>query len=81
MGELHLDILVDRLLREYKVQANVGRPQVAYREGIAAKTSMDYIFERQLGAEEKYAQVSIDIEPIAPSEGVKITTLVRSLTL
>jgi elongation factor G len=77
MGELHLDILVDRLLREYKVQANVGRPQVAYREGIAAKTSMDYIFERQLGAEEKYAQVSIDIEPIAPSEGVKITTLVQ----
>jgi elongation factor G len=77
MGELHLDILVDRLLREYKVQANVGRPQVAYREGLAVKTGMDYIFERQLGAEEKYAQVVIDIEPIAPSEGVKIISLVQ----
>lgn len=78
MGELHLDILVDRLLREYKVQANVGRPQVAYREGISAKTGMDYTFERQLGTEEKYAQVVIDIEPIAPSEGVKIIPLVQA---
>ena len=77
MGELHLDILVDRLLREYKVQANVGRPQVAYREGISAKTAVDFVFERQLGAEEKYAQVVIDIEPISPSEGVKIISLVQ----
>jgi elongation factor G len=77
MGELHLDILVDRLLREHKVQANVGRPQVAYRETISAKTSMDYVFERQLGSEEKYAKVLIDIEPISPSEGVKINSLVQ----
>ena len=77
MGELHLDILVDRLLREHKVQANVGRPQVAYRETIAAKTEMDFIFERQLGAEEKYAHIAIDVTPISPSEGIKISSLVQ----
>lgn len=77
MGELHLDILVDRLLREYKVQANVGRPQVAYRESISAKTSADYVFEKQLGSEEKYAQVRIDIDPISPAEGVKIISSVQ----
>lgn len=76
MGELHLDILVDRLLREHKVQANVGRPQVAYRESIVSSTSADYTFERQLGSEEKFAQVRIDIEPISPAEGVKIISLV-----
>lgn len=76
MGELHLDILVDRLLREHKVQANVGRPQVAYRETIASSASAQYIFEKQLGSEEKFAQVNIDIVPIAPSEGVKIISLV-----
>ena len=78
MGELHLDILVDRLLREHKVQANVGRPQVAYRESISSKTSIDYVFERQLGSDEKFAQVNIDIEPISPSEGVRITSLVQA---
>jgi elongation factor G len=77
MGELHLDILVDRLLREYKIQANVGRPQVAYRESIAAKTNVNYTFERQFGAEEKYAQIALEIEPILPSEGVKINSLVQ----
>lgn len=77
MGELHLDILVDRLLREHKVQANVGRPQVAYRESIAAATSAEYIFERQLGSEEKFAQVTIEIQPIAAAEGVKITSSVQ----
>ena len=77
MGELHLDILVDRLLREHKVQANVGRPQVAYRESISARTTMDYVFERQLGSDEKYAKVAVEIEPISPSEGVRITSQVQ----
>lgn len=76
MGELHLDILVDRLMREHKVQASVGRPQVAYRETIASKTSADYIFEKQLGSEEKFAHISIEIEPISPSEGIKIVSQV-----
>ena len=77
MGELHLDILVDRLLREHKVQANVGRPQVAYRETVASRTSVDYTFERQLGTEEKFAQVTIEIDPISPNEGVKILSAVQ----
>lgn len=77
MGELHLDILVDRLLREHKVQANVGRPQVAYRETVASRTSIDYTFERQLGTEEKFAQVTIEIDPISPNEGVKILSGVQ----
>ena len=74
MGELHLDILIDRLLREYKIQANVGRPQVAYRESISSAISADFIFERLLAGEEKFAQVSISIEPISPAEGVKFVT-------
>ena len=76
MGELHLDILIDRLLREYKIQANVGRPQVAYRETISNSVSAGYTFEKLLGSEEKYAHVDIEIEPISPSEGVKIVSLV-----
>ncbi len=76
MGELHLDILVDRLLREHKVQANVGRPQVAYRETLASAVNTNFTFERMLAGEEKYAQLHVQIEPIAASEGVKITSLV-----
>jgi elongation factor G len=77
MGELHLDILVDRLMREHKVQANVGRPQVAYRETIAKSVSENFTFERILGGDERYAQISIQVEPIAPSEGVKIISLIQ----
>ncbi len=72
MGELHLDILVDRLLREHKVQANVGRPQVAYRETISSAVKADFVFERMLGGDEKFAQIVIELDPISPSEGVKI---------
>ncbi len=74
MGELHLDILVDRLFREHKIQANVGRPQVAYRETISNSVSADFVFERMLAGEEKFAQIKISIDPIHPSEGVKFQT-------
>lgn len=77
MGELHLDILVDRLFREHKVQANVGRPQVAYRETIASPVTTDFIFDRMIGGEERFAQLSLKIEPISPSEGIKIVSLVQ----
>jgi len=77
MGELHLDILVDRLLREYKVQANVGKPQVAYRETINGSVEVDYKFERVLAGEEKTAQIKLKIESISPAEGVKIVSLVN----
>lgn len=74
MGELHLDILVDRLLREHKVQANVGRPQVAYRETISSPVKANFVFERLLAGDEKFAQISIQIDPISPADGVKITS-------
>lgn len=77
MGELHLEILVDRLLREHKVQANVGRPQVAYRETLASAVKTDFIFERMFGTDEKFAQILIEIVPIAPSEGIKIIPFVQ----
>lgn len=74
MGELHLDILIDRLFREYKIHANVGRPQVAYRETLSGPVSIDFTFDRMLGGEEKFAQVKISIEPIHASEGIKFQT-------
>ncbi len=76
MGELHLDILIDRLLREHKIQANVGRPQVAYRETISRNVNTDFTFERVLGGDEKYAQIRIELTPAPPSEGIKITSSV-----
>lgn len=66
MGELHLDIIVDRLLREFKVGANVGKPQVAYRETIRQKSAADGKFVRQSGGRGQYGHVQIDIEPMEP---------------
>ena len=78
MGELHLDILIDRLMREHKVQANVGRPQVAYRETITKAVTTDFVFERILGGDEKFAQIKIEVTPIPASEGIKITSSVQA---
>ncbi len=63
MGELHLEIIVDRLLREFRVEANVGKPQVAYRETITAEASADTKFARQSGGHGQYGHVKIRIEP------------------
>ena len=64
MGELHLDILVDRMRREFKVEANVGKPQVAYRETIRRKVEkVDYTHKKQTGGSGQYAKVQIDLEP------------------
>lgn len=71
MGELHLDILVDRLLREHKIQANVGRPQVSYRETASEPTSATYTYERLVGADQFYATVSIEIIPLARGSGIQ----------
>jgi elongation factor G len=64
MGELHLDIIVDRLLREFKVGANVGRPQVAYRETIKQKSAAEGKFVRQSGGRGQYGHVYIELEPL-----------------
>jgi len=70
MGELHLDILVDRMRREFKVEANVGKPQVAYRETIRkAVVKYDYTHKKQTGGSGQYAKVQVTIEPLDTSEG------------
>jgi elongation factor G len=70
MGELHLDVLVDRLIREFNVGANVGKPQVAYRESVrdpAEKVEVRYV--KQTGGKGQYAHVVIDLEPMGPGGG------------
>ncbi len=69
MGELHLDILVDRMKREFKVEANIGAPQVAYRETISHKTEIDYTHKKQTGGTGQFARVKLEIEPTQPGEG------------
>ncbi len=70
MGELHLDILVDRMRREFKVEANVGKPQVAYRETIRrAVEKYDYTHKKQTGGSGQYAKVQVSFEPLDTSEG------------
>ena len=70
MGELHLDILVDRMRREFKVEANVGKPQVAYRETIRrAVEKIDYTHKKQTGGSGQYAKVQMTFEPLDPAEG------------
>jgi elongation factor G len=69
MGELHLEIIVDRLLREFKVEANVGKPQVAYRETIRKKGEAQGKFVRQTGGRGQYGDVYIEVEPNEPGGG------------
>jgi elongation factor G len=71
MGELHLEILVDRLLREHKVQANVGKPQVSYRETITTPVQETHTYERDLGGEKHFAKVALKLEPISQKEGIQ----------
>ena len=70
MGELHLEILVDRMLREFKVDATVGAPQVAYRETITQPTSVDYTHKKQSGGAGQFAKVVLEFEPLEKGEGV-----------
>ncbi len=69
MGELHLDILVDRLKREFKVEANIGAPQVAYRETISREAEIDYTHKKQSGGSGQFARVKMVISPTEPGEG------------
>ncbi|MBQ6263390.1 MAG: elongation factor G [Clostridia bacterium] len=69
MGELHLEIIVDRLLREFKVEANIGKPQVAYKETIRKRVDHETKFRRQTGGSGQYAHVKIILEPNEPGRG------------
>ena len=72
MGELHLEIIVDRMKREFKVEANVGKPQVAYRETIRAKVEQEGKFVRQSGGRGQYGHVWLKIEPLEAGQGLRI---------
>ena len=69
MGELHLEILVDRMRREFNVEADVGAPQVAYRETISKEHNVDYTHKKQSGGSGQYARVKITFEPLEPGSG------------
>lgn len=69
MGELHLEIIIDRMRREFKVEANIGAPQVAYRETISKEYEMDYTHKKQSGGAGQFAKVKIKFEPLEPGSG------------
>jgi elongation factor G len=71
MGELHLEVLVDRLMREHRVEANVGRPQVAYRETITQPSRARDPFKRQTGGRGMYGDVELTVEPLPPGSGIQ----------
>ncbi len=76
MGELHLEIIVDRLLREFKVEANVGAPQVAYKETIRKEVEQDTKYARQSGGKGQYGHVKIRVEPNEPGKGYEFVNAV-----
>ena len=76
MGELHLDILIDRMKREFKVEANIGTPQVAYRETVSREAHIDYTHKKQTGGAGQFARIKMTIEPAEPGEGNSFESLI-----
>ncbi len=77
MGELHLDIIVDRMKREFKVEANVGAPQVAYRETIEKSAEFEYIHKKQSGGAGQFAKVKLFVEPQEPGKGRDVESAIK----
>ena len=77
MGELHLDIIVDRMKREFKVEANIGAPQVAYRETILGSAEMEYIHKKQSGGAGQFAKVRLSVEPLEAGKGREVENLIK----
>ncbi len=76
MGELHLEIIVDRLLREFKVEANIGAPQVAYKETITKPVDIDYKYSKQSGGRGQYGHVKVKFEPVESGKGYSFESTV-----
>ena len=74
MGELHLEIIADRLLREFKVNANVGTPQVSYREGITSAAEVNYTYDKQLGGRGQFARVALAVKPTERGAGFRFVS-------
>ncbi|HEX7510017.1 MAG TPA: elongation factor G [Chitinivibrionales bacterium] len=70
MGELHLEILIDRLIREFNVEVHIGKPQVSYRETVTAATTENFEYSQLVGGKNQYARIEIFVDPIAPAEGI-----------
>ena len=81
MGELHLDIIVDRMKREFKVEANVGAPQVAYRETIQNTMEFDYIHKKQSGGAGQFARVKLSVEPLEPGSGRQVESKIKGASI
>ena len=77
MGELHLDIIVDRMKREFKVEANVGAPQVAYRETIETASEVEYTHKKQSGGAGQFAKVKLLVEPQEPGKGREVESKIK----
>ena len=81
MGELHLDIIVDRMKREFKVEANIGAPQVAYRETILENAEFDYIHKKQSGGAGQFARVKLAIEPLESGKGREVENKIKGAAI
>jgi elongation factor G len=81
MGELHLEILIDRLTREFNVEAHIGKPQVSYRETISGSTAETFELSQLIGGKNQYAKVTIAVEPIHPSKGTEFESRIPQKTV
>ena len=81
MGELHLEIIVDRLLREFKVEANIGKPQVSYKETITQEADVDYKYAKQSGGHGQYGHVKIKVYPREPGSGFEFKSTIVGGTI
>ena len=81
MGELHLEILVDRLVREFHVEGRVSRPRVAYRETVTARAEAEVVFDRPMGGNPQYARVRLAVEPMPSGEGFRFEDATRGRAL